>query len=473
MLLIREEVPLEEAVRAVEGAGVAPVVSELSQTVYLTDFVTTSRVPLALALKRVLPEDPRRTVWLNRLTEYFRTTAGGDSWRILYVPERFENKAARALSRWRGSAAWGIIAGIVSRGSSLLWIPAVFMLALVLGGAGKSLAYLSVSALPWLPLWFSGRTASVLAGLFGYLAVITAGSENNNQPGRILSVFTWDSAVRLAFPATAFLLSTLSDFQALPGIILSGLSAFALSLAVETGYLRLDTRRIHPVFEGPAVDRLRLESDRDTVLRYRTRVALLASIATLGLSGLPSPGSRRRACRRRNRIQSSDSRGTGRQSSSLGQGHRGLSGQVEPIPNCRTWRMPWRIVPIRTPCRILRIGSRTYGNLGQVIVENYSLNGTEVLKSQTLLEDFNEAWVRETLREERSRGIGAVLGSQKGLTRVEKGSSPTDSFIPKPCPKGCFLLYNPPCARRTRVFPVANDGRIPFRGVLPGASHGK
>lgn len=422
MLLIREEAPLEEAVRAVEGAGVAPVVSELSQTVYLTDFVTTSRVPLALALKRVLPEDPRRTVWLNRLTEYFRTTAGGDSWRILYVPERFENQAARALTRWRGSNAWGIIAGIVSRGSSLLWIPAVFMLALVLGGAGKSLAYLSVSVLPWLPLWFSGRTASVLAGLFGYLAVITAGSENYNRPGRMLGVFTWDSAVRLAFPATAFLLSALSDFQTLPGILLSGLSAFALSLAVETGYRRLDTRRIHPVFEGPAVDRLRLEGDRDTVLRYRTRVALLASIATLGLSGLPSPGIS--AAPDVGGIEYSLPIPAERAATRVlsGKGIAELVGrrndsQLPDLADAVAHRAYQDALPFS------RIGSRTYGNLGQVIVENYSLNGTEVLKSQTLLEDFNEAWVRETLREEKSRGIGAVLGSQKGLTRVEKGSS--------------------------------------------------
>ncbi|MCK7486248.1 MAG: hypothetical protein MZU97_12375 [Bacillus subtilis] len=63
MILVREGPGLQDVVAALEGSGVSPVWSEVSQTVYLTDFVTARRIPLEEALRRTscpkIPAVPR------------------------------------------------------------------------------------------------------------------------------------------------------------------------------------------------------------------------------------------------------------------------------------------------------------------------------------------------------------------------------------------------------------------------------
>ncbi|HSV57094.1 MAG TPA: hypothetical protein VLH39_08330, partial [Magnetospirillaceae bacterium] len=105
-VLVRYGAPLDQVVLVLEEAGVMPVWSELSQTVYLTDFVTSRRIPLEEARRRLLPEDPRRTPWIDGLERYFRAREGASIWGMLYVRDAKASAARRALSRSAFSEDW-------------------------------------------------------------------------------------------------------------------------------------------------------------------------------------------------------------------------------------------------------------------------------------------------------------------------------------------------------------------------------
>jgi len=66
-----------------------------------------------------------------------------------------------------------------------------------------------------------------------------------------------------------------------------------------------------------------------------------------------------------------------------------------------------------------RIGSRDYGSLEPVVLERLHSNGMLVVSTQEQVLKFDDVWVKNAIREEIDHGIGAVLGTQHGISRVE------------------------------------------------------
>lgn len=427
MILVRQGPGVPEAVRALEGSGISPVWSEASQTVYLTDFVSSRRVGLEEALRRVLPGDPRRTPWLEGLSNFFRTGDGSLEWSILYIPASSESRAARVLSRSLAKGDW-MRPGRGGAGTiRLLWLPGA-ALAAYYAYRFRRIRWLALAAsIPWLPLWITG-SAAALGGVWGYFALLNLAAENDTDPGHILLPLPRSTAVRLLPPAITLVLLAVNDIPSLPGLGASVLSGGCFALGLERLHRWKAERRLHRVFEGIPLDTAMHGKDLYERRRSRMLAALAASLAVLtiqavppafrsaaagsgrGLPPLPVPGSRIAA-------------GTlDAESVELV-----LGGRTEPGLPSLADAVAHRAYQEALPYS--RIGSRAYGSLEPAVLERFSPQGPSVLRVRENAAEFDDSWVRATLKEETDSGIGAVLADQRGIVHP-RILSPEEAGMP-------------------------------------------
>lgn len=418
VVLLDGDASLKTAMEALKKAGVSPVWSELNQTVCLTDFVTTSRVPLSEALGRLLPDDPRRTPWLDRLLEYFRVEDGNRKWSVLYIPTRLYEKAKKTLGKLYGAEPWLYVDKKPSNRIGLLWIPSACLVAFLAFKSRSVNLFALLGALPWIPLWLSGNPHAALAGILGYLALLTSGQVDGMEPGRVLNRLTWDTAAHAAPVWASFLAVSLFAPGILPSSLLSLVSACALLIWFEDHYLHVEERRVHAVFKGRTLDSRRAGDAREKSRRRRSLAAFGAAAAMLTLYGAcpaasRSAGSPEGAPALPLPVKKTDPM-TGGAARICALVRERSEAELPDLADAVAHRAYQQAIPFS------RIGSRQYGLLDPVLVERYSQNGTAVRETQETVLKFDEAWVRETLREEGREGIGAVLGDQGGIVRVEK-----------------------------------------------------
>lgn len=417
-VLLDGDASLQAATEALGKAGVSPVWSELNQTVCLTDFVTTSRVPLSEALGRLLPDDPRRTPWLDRLLEYFRVEEGNRTWSVLYIPTRFYEKAMKTLGRLCGAEPWIYVDTRPSNRISLLWIPPACLVVLLAFKSRRLNGFALLGALPWIPLWLSGNPNAALAGILGYLALLTSGQVDGREPGRVLNSLTWDTAAQAAPVWASYLAVSLFAPGILPSSFFSLVSACALLVCFEDHYLHVEERRVHTVFKGRILDSRRAEDAREKSLRWRSLAAFGAAAAMLALYGACPAASRSAGSPEGSPALPLPAKKTGPMTEGAARicalVRERSEAELPDLADAVAHRAYQQAIPLS------RVGSRQYGLLDPVLVERYSQNGTAVRETQETVLKFDEAWVRETLREEGREGIGAVLGDQGGMIRVEK-----------------------------------------------------
>ncbi len=414
MILVREGPGLQEVVSALEGSGVSPVWSEVSQTVYLTDFVTARRIPLEDALRRVLPEDPRRTPWLDRLSEYFRAAGDGTEWSILYVPSAKAARALRVLSRDPETSGRVSPEKARVRSFGFLWFPGICLVAFLATRSRKACPFVLAAAIPWLPLWFSGRPSAALAGIWGYLVLASLGMECEREPGRILGVWSRDAARRVLPGGIVFALLSVTDARSLPACLVSILSAGFLVISLENHYLRRAGRYLHRVFLGPSLDPFKQRRDRDERWSRRLLAALAASGIALGGQGLfnlfPSAYSRGEPGTLSLPVPG-PSAGKSLDAEAVERILRTRSGPDLPnLADAVAHRAYQEALPYS------RIGTREYGSLAPVVLDRFSPDGSAVIRVRETALEFDDPWVRAALGEEAGAGIGAVLAGQPGIS---------------------------------------------------------
>ena len=418
MILLREGARLTELVATLEGSGVFPVWSEVSQTVYLTDFVKAKRIPLEEALRRVLPDDPRRTPWLDRLSDFYRAGDDGEAWNILYVPSTAAARALRVLSRNPETAERVYPGGTGGSGFGFLWLPGVCLALFLASRAGSARYFVLAAAIPWLSLWFSNRPAAALAGIWAYLVLVGLGMENEQEPGRILKAWSRETARRVLPVGLVFVLLAVADWRSLPGFLASVLSAGCLVLFLENFYLRRAERCLHKVFLGPPLDLLKQRRDRDKRWRRRLLAAFAASGIALGvqtmipvfgsLSGLGQPGALKLPAP-----------GPAAASGSLDA--ETVEGILRARPQAGLPNLADAVAhrAYQEALPYSRIGTREYGSLAPAVLERFSSDGITVARTRETVLEFDDSWVRTALREEESSGIGAVLAGQRGIATAQ------------------------------------------------------
>ena len=420
-LLVHESTPLEDVVGILERAGASPVWSELNQTVYLTDFVSASRIALPDALRRLLPDDPRKTPWLDRLEDFYTVRDGGEVWRVIYFPRKDVRIVSRAVNRYVQEHHARVISETYARGPGALWLPCLALAAAAVFLNRRSRLYTLCSAFPWIPLWLSGSPTPVLAGVVGFLVLTILGHENDFQPGRVAREFSWNSASRALPAVVAFFLFMVSDVRFLGGIAVSGLCAVSLLFLFESVYQRRDERRVHETFLERTIDVSRREWSLDRNLERWTLICLTASAVVLALSAAPVKGGASKGASigvvGSVRIPSPGARvdsfsGMARRVPTLVK-ERAAS-QLPDLADALAHRIFQEALPFS------RIGSREYGDTSDIIVERYHSDSSAVEAERECVLKFDEAWMRKALDEETAQGIGLVLRSQGGACRVEQ-----------------------------------------------------
>ncbi len=420
LMLVRPGPAASEALRALKDAGVGPVWSESSQTVHLSDFVNSKRVSLEQALKRLVPGDPRRTPWLDALSGYFRIQDGDLSWSILYVPAATASRSVRALSKALSQEDWDPPAGTGPGGPGFTWIPGVILCGYWAYESRRRKWLAAAAALPWLPLWFSGRLAAAFAGIWGYLVLLAYMEDSGCEPGSIRAAARTRRTLRFLPPALILALPGILDPSCLPGLGLSLGSAVCLILGLERLELWRSFRRVHGVFVGVPLDTRRLRSDQDKSLGRRSVAAVAACLAVLGIRGIlpASPGHSRDGASPGAPVplpgpviasRFPDARGV----------ERILRERAEPglpsLADAVAHRAHQEALPYS------RIGTRAYGSLEAATLERFSPEGPEVVRTRETVAEFDDAWVRNALQEESETGIGAVLADQGGIVNPRVG----------------------------------------------------
>ena len=414
IILVRKGTTVPEVVRALEESGVSPVWSEVSQTVYLTDFVSSRRVSLEEALGRVMPGDPRRTPWLEGLSDFFRTGDGSLDWSILYVPASSASRAARTLSRTMAEGDWKRPGPNGAGRIRLLWVPGAALAGYFAFRFRKTRRLVLAAAIPWLPLWIAGSAAAALGGVWGYFILVSIAAEDDPDPGHIRLGWSRSLVFRLVPPALAFVFLGVSDLPSLPGLGVSAFSAGCLALGFRRLYRWKAERRLHPVFVGIPLDVLRSRKDRFETRRIRMLAAFAAGLAVVvlqavlpashssvpgsgsGLPPLPVPGVRISA-------------GTpDAEAVEIMIGERTDPG-LPSLADAVAHRAYQEALPYS------RIGSRTYGSLEPAVLERFSPQGPSVVRVRENAAEFDDSWVRDALQEEAESGIGRVLADQRGI----------------------------------------------------------
>lgn len=420
LILVRTGPSTEQALRILEDAGIGPVWSESSQTVHLSDFVSTRRVSLAQAQKRLVPGDPRNTPWLEGLTGYFRIQDGELSWSILYIPAAAGSRASRALSRALSPEAWNPPGRTRRGGPGLSWIPGIVLCGYWAFTSRRRKWLAPAAALPWLPLWISGRLAAAFGGVWGYLVLFSFMEEVGGEPGSIRAAMGIRRSLRF-LPQTLILgLPGILDPSYLPGLCFSLGSSVCLILGLEYLEIWKAYRRVHGVFMGIPLDTRRLREDQDRSLSRRSRAAIAACLAVLGLQGIlfAFPGISRGRVSPRSPLplpgpviasRYPDARGV----------ERLLWDRTEPglpsLADAVAHRVHQEALPYS------RIGTRAYGSLESATLERFSPEGAQVVRTRETVAEFDNAWVRNALQEESNTGIGAVLADQGGIVNPRVG----------------------------------------------------
>lgn len=426
MILVRPGSAVSEALRVLESSGVSPVWSELSQTVYLSDFVSSEPVRLEEALGRLLPEDPRRTPWLDGLLGFYRVGEKEGVRSVLYVPASQSSRACRALSRSLPPDAWISIDRIRLGGAGLLWIPGMLLIGFTAYRTPRRTWRAIAAALPWLPLWLSGRIPAVLGGLWGYTVVFERIEDSSPEFGSILTLSWRRTAVRFLPQTVTWALLGLFDAQALPGMILSLASSICLILGLEGLEAWKASRRIHAVFVALPLDTRMVQRVRARTERQRARSAFAACLTALAVQGilpgivanpvggnpalppLPLPG------------PSIAARSINAQTVERIVQNKNVSG-LPSLADAVAHRAYQEALPYS------RIGSRAYGSLDSAVLERFRPEGEKVVRIRETTREFNDSWFRKVLREETKTGIGAVLADQVGIVSprigyLEKGA---------------------------------------------------
>lgn len=427
LILVRPGPPAAEALRALENAGIGPVWSESTQTVHLSDFVNSRRVGLDQALSRLVPGDPRRTPWLDGLPGYFRVQDGEGSWSILYVPAASGSRASRVLSGALSSEDWNPPDRTGPGKPGLSWIPGVFLSGYWAYVSRRRKWRAPVAALPWLPLWFSGRLAAAFGGIWGYLVLISLLEDLGGEPGSFRKAVRSRRTLRFLPQALVLAFPGILDSSYLLALGLSLGSSACLILGLERLKAWRVSRRVHKVFVGIPLDARRVREDQDKNLVRRSFAAVAACLAVLGVQGVPYafPGiSRGRAS-----IQAPVPRPgpvVASRSTDPRVVERILRERDEPGLPSLADAVAHRAYQEALPYS--RVGTRMYGSLESATLERFSPEGAEVVRTRETAAEFDAAWVRNALREEAETGIGAVLADQGGIVNPRVGD-PDDSTI--------------------------------------------
>jgi hypothetical protein len=419
-ILVRPGPSEAEALRALEDAGVAPVWSESSQTVHISDFVDSRRVSLEQALKRLIPGDPRRTPWMEGLSGYFRAQDGELTWSILYIPAASGSRASRALSKALSPADWKAAEGAGPGGPGLSWIPGAALCGYWAYTSRRRKWLVPAAALPWLPLWLSGRLAAAFGGIWGFLILLIFIEDSGGEPGSIRAAARTRRSLRFLPQALVLVLPGILDPSYLPGLGLSLGSSVCLILGFERLEIWKACRRVHGVFRGIPLDIRRLREDQDRRLSLGSRAAIAACLAVLGVRGilpelprdslggdsfqapLPMPGPVIAP-------RFPDARAV----------ERLLRERTEPGLPTLADAVAHRAYQEALPYS--RIGTRAYGSLEAVTLERFSPEGAQVVRTRETVAEFDDPWVRKALQEEAETGIGAVLADQGGIVNPRAG----------------------------------------------------
>lgn len=427
LILVRPGPPAAEALRALEDAGIGPVWSESTQTVHLSDFVNSRRVGLEPALKRLVPGDPRRTPWLDGLSGYFRVQDGEGSWSILYVPAASGSRASRALSGALSPEDWNPPDRTGPGKPGLSWIPGVFLSGYWAHASRRRKWRAPAAALPWLPLWFSGRLAAAFGGIWGYLVLVSVMEDLGGEPGSFRKAARSRRTLRFLPQTLVLALPGILDASYLLALGLSLGSSACLILGLERMEAWMVSRRVHGVFVGIPLDTRRLLEDQDKILARRTFAAVAACLAVLGVQGVlyAFPG----ISRGRGSSQAPVPRPgpvVASRSTDPRVVERILRERVEPglpsLADAVAHRAHQEALPFT------RIGTRTYGSLEAATLERFSPEGSEVVRTREIAAEFDAPWVRNALQEEAETGIGAVLADQGGIVNPRVGE-PEDGTI--------------------------------------------
>ena len=280
LLLVDAGIPEQQVLALLGRSGLHSVLSESTEPVALSNWVKVETIGLGVAEQRLMPMDPRRDGYLDRLSAWFTTALNGREYRIYFLREQaFRNLPQRVNTALAGLQGSFILpeSGVALLGKER-WL---FLLAtllidafIIVFGAGASLSRgmgrfrrsgmvtRAALALPWLLLSAYGPVAALVAALWSaalldaseglvlaveeyrYRMRFTAALESLSASGRppITMVIVALGAVAL-FPSTlvavllcgAASLCTVGGFTLLRGAAGRSPSAGFVPLPLESG----------------------------------------------------------------------------------------------------------------------------------------------------------------------------------------------------------------------------------------------
>ncbi|HUW41260.1 MAG TPA: hypothetical protein VMV90_09625 [Rectinemataceae bacterium] len=102
MLLVDSGVDESLVLDRLSSHGIRGTIAESTEPVLVSDWVRLETTTLSSALRRLIPGDPRRDAYLQRLGQWFGAEVEGRAYRVYYVPTRFpfgsNGKLSSALS---------------------------------------------------------------------------------------------------------------------------------------------------------------------------------------------------------------------------------------------------------------------------------------------------------------------------------------------------------------------------------------
>ena len=193
-LLVDRGVDESEVLGRLTAAGARGVLSESTEPVVISDWARLEATTLAAAQSRLLPNDPRRDAYIDRLSQWFSARVQDKEYRVYYLPARFHLRAGSGLA----SAFHGLEGRYFFPDSSSSpdphdrWIAFAILTAILLtlcfagsvtGGAmprgsfGRARFSLRVALLaPWLVAGAFGSAPATLAALWGAALVDSGGA---------------------------------------------------------------------------------------------------------------------------------------------------------------------------------------------------------------------------------------------------------------------------------------------------------
>ncbi len=316
LLLVDESVPDQAILDSLSRQGITDVLAASTEPVMISNWSGLETISLAQALVRLIPGDPRRDSYIDRIGSWFQARAGGRPYRVYYLrtfPFSEAQIGLKALSPFAGkfiypdSQSGGFLLPL-QHVSGLAAMALILIYSLHSSFASwrnpgskaiRRLALRLILVFPWLLLAAKGRSASAIGLLWAVSMVEMAGSldfplEELRRYHDPLSALK--SLLRGGRPPLTALIVAIGAVSLSPAHAIAALAALTASASLLFGYCCLaamDSR----VRRGRRLDFVPITIGRRDRMRDQVAAALcvLALIFLAGLRLLPAGGSQSQA----------------------------------------------------------------------------------------------------------------------------------------------------------------------------------